>query len=120
MESKDLKNIVIVFENVEILTLEPKDFVYIKLEDITEDIVLNISGQLIKFKYAKKIKLRLYNNLKLDRLSEYRDITSIDFIYKDKSEERIFVDWNDKDDYDNFNQINKITDKYIEINIENR
>lgn len=121
---EELKNIVIVFENCEVLKLSPKIFDYIKLEDITTNYSLNMWGQFLEQIKCKDCYLKINKSKcnskvinELERINCYKDIASIELTFKDKSKKYMYVDWNYEDDYSNSYQEVIDSDRNVIVHI---
>lgn len=132
----NVKQIDIVFENCEVISLNNGMFKYLMLRNISEQRLVNcyqyengeneinkcceyMSIDINRKGYKQKMS---WENMTLEeRLKIASDITCIYLIYEDNSEERIFVLWNEEDDYNNkYQRVYRIDEDTIEIVIEKR
>lgn len=129
-----IKRIDLVFENCEVASLNKDMFKYLIFEEITEQRIVNcyqyengeneirkcckyMSVDINKKGYEQKMD---WQDITLQRRLEIgNDITYIDLIYEDNSEERIFVLWNEEDDYNNkYQRVLRIDEDTIRVVIE--
>lgn len=132
----NVKQIDIVFENCEVISLNNDMFKYLILRNISEQRLVNcyqyengeneinkcceyMSIDINRKGYEQKTS---WENMTLEeRLKIASDITCIYLIYEDNSEERIFVPWNEENDYNNkYQRVYRIDEDTIEIVIEKR
>jgi isocitrate/isopropylmalate dehydrogenase len=106
------------FENCEVLDIDKEDIDYLFINEITEGLYMK-NNIYRKTKACKNFMIRINKN-KTDykRIIEHNDIVDIHIILKDNTEECIYVDWNDAEEYRNINQETKEYEKHIDINIK--
>ena len=129
-----IRKIDLVFENCEVASLNTDMFKHLIFEDITEQKIINcyqyengenevhkcckyMSVDINKKGYEQKMN---WQDITLEkRLEIGNDITYIDLIYEDNSEERIFVLWNEEDVCDNeYQKVLRIDEETIRVVIE--
>ncbi|MNW58656.1 hypothetical protein D3C74_365350 [compost metagenome] len=118
---KNIKYIDIVLENCEVIRVKKEHIYCLSLSNITRSIHHSSLNNTLEFIEAKGtfIKLLLQGNymdafldpenwkpdyLPFSRLQEHHDITHVDVIYEDDSNEYISVNWGGDSDYSNSNQ----------------
>lgn len=133
----EVKQIMLIFENCESMTIPRKYIGVLFIDDIKTSIsrcaINSISkssscesfGILIKSEYSELGRDRLINLFTdakpFERALQYSDITSIEVVYEDDSKEVIYVNWCDSDELWAFNNeyqssgLNSIGDLWIEI-----
>src|SRR5690606_31857933 len=133
-----LKNVEIVLENCEVITIPAEDFEYLSIQDVKESCYIHSSSFRVD-KISSDIHMAIKDSanilenypsmtfeeqtqLPFDRLLNYADITQIHFKFEDKNESYVvYVDWHDEDEYSNRYQKGEFEDGQliIIINEEN-
>ena len=132
----NIKRIDLVFENCEVVSLNNDMFKDLIFDDIVEQKIVNCyqfeNGENQTQKCCKYMAIDInkkdyeqkmnWQDITLEeRLKNGNDITYIDLIYEDNSEERIFVLWNEEDDfYNKYQKIYKVDEDTIMVEIKNR
>lgn len=131
----NIKRVDLVFENCEVISLSNDMFKALILDDIVEQKIVNcyqyengenqlnkcckyMSIDINKKGYEQKME---WEGITLEeRLKRGNDITYIDLIYEDNSEERIYVIWNEENDFNNkYQRVFRIDEDTISVVIEN-
>lgn len=125
-----LEKIDLIFENCDCVTLIPDMFKYLSIEGIMTDILVNCyqyeNGELEKIKSCNYFSITIneqglktkvsYEDTSLrNRLLAGNDITSICLYFDNKKKMEIYVPWNEKNEWINSYQKNKVEDSYCEI-----
>lgn len=134
---KEFKEIEIVFENCEVITIKREDIYSYSFSEVSKEYTYfgDIEESL---RTAKKVALTLnpsadkdYTPFGLDdvdistnvfeRIMQYRDIVSIDLIYSEDKEKRFFVPWDYSNEDDNkWQKAEYVTNDRLLITIEER
>lgn len=131
----NIKRVDLVFENCEVISLSNDMFKALIFDDIVEQKIVNcyqyengenqlnkcckyMSIDINKKGYEQKME---WEGITLEeRLKRGNDITYIDLIYEDNSEERIDVIWNEENDFNNkYQRVFRIDEDTISVVIEN-
>lgn len=131
----NIKRVDLVFENCEVISLSNDMFKALIFDDIVEQKIVNcyqyengenqlnkcckyMSIDINKKGYEQKME---WEGITLEeRLKRGNDITYIDLIYEDNSEERIYVIWNEENDFNNkYQRVFRIDEDTISVVIEN-
>lgn len=131
----NIKYIDLVLENCDVVRLESKDVKRFHVDGITEGIdyygtykgTSNISRTrhctyfsilIDNPKEIPQVSFSYPNNTNAyEMITAYSDITAIDIIYEDGTNEYIYVDFNEYNDYYNINQNNKYYNNMLEVTI---
>lgn len=127
----NIKYIDLVLENCDVVRLEPKDVKRFHVDGITEGIdyygTSHISrtrrctyfGILIdKPKEIPQVGFSYSDNTNAyEMITAYSDITAIDIIYDDDTNEYTYVDFNEYNDFYNTNQKNEYYNNMLEVTI---
>ena len=133
MPDKKIKYVDIVFENCEAARLKPSEFGCLIIDGIYKKYCINCfqyeKGEVCEFIKCKEFYIvinvkgmmvkTLEGELLKDRIKSSNDITHIDLVFTDKTNEYITVPWGKKE-YENEKQKVKITKDGIEIIINAR
>ena len=130
----NIKRIDLVFENCEVASLNADMFKNLIFDDIVEEKIVNCyqfeNGENEVRKCCKYMSIHInkkiyeqktdWQDITLEeRLKNGNDITYIDLIYEDNSEERIFVPWNEEDAfYNKYQKVYKVDEDTIRVKIE--
>ncbi|EMV3069583.1 hypothetical protein AACG64_000263 [Staphylococcus pseudintermedius] len=130
-----IKYIDLVLENYDVVRLEPKEVIRFDIEGITKEInyygtykgILDISrtrhctyfGILIdKPTEIPQVSFAYPDNTNAyEMITTYSNITAIDIIYEDGTNEYIYVDFNEYNDNYNINQKNEYYNNMLEVTI---
>ena len=118
-KNKEIKNVNIVFENLEIIVV-PIDYIgSIVIRKITNNFVYATNS--LKYKVAEYFRMTISDKFNMTivdenygernsfkRIMEYNDIVAIEIEYDDKSTDTIYMDWCELDEYSNLNQATEI------------
>lgn len=131
----NVKRVDLVFENCEVISLSNDMFKALIFDDIVEQKTVNCyqyeNGENQSNKCCKYMTIDInqkgyeqkmeWEGITLEeRLKRGNDITYINLIYKDNSEERIYVIWNEENDFNNkYQRVFRIDEDTISVVIEN-
>ena len=118
-KNKEIKNVNIIFENLEIIVI-PIDYIgSIVIRKITNNFVYATNS--LKYKVAEYFRMTISDKFNMTivdenygernsfkRIIDYNDIVAIEIEYDDKSTDTIYVDWCELDEYSNLNQATEI------------
>ncbi|EHT8099310.1 hypothetical protein KXQ07_000195 [Staphylococcus pseudintermedius] len=130
-----IKYIDLVLENCDVVRLEPKEVIRFDIEGITKEI--NYYGTYKGISDISRTRRCTYFGILIDKPTEipqvsfaypdntnayemitaYSNITAIDIIYEDGTNEYIYVDFNEHNDNYNINQKNNYYNNMLEVTI---
>lgn len=132
----NIKRIDLVFENCEVVSLNNDMYKNLILDDITEQRIVNCyqykNGENETKKCSKYMSIDInkkgyeqktnWQKITLkERLEKWNDITYINLIYEDNSEESIFVLWDEEDEYNNdYQKVIRLDKEMIRVTIEKK
>lgn len=131
----NIKYIDLVLENCDVVRLEPKDVSRFHIDGITEGI--DYYGTYKGYAHVSRTHHCTYFGMLIDKPKEipqvgfaypdnanayemiiaHSDITAIDIIYEDETNEYIYVDFNEYNDNYNINQKNEYYNNMLEVTI---
>lgn len=131
----EFKNIVLVLENCEVITVERKYLGHVYMSDF-KDTLSRSDKSLLKSKVVHEFAIEIHRSLiettkkqglygesnPIERLLKYPDITQVEITYEDDSKDHFYIHWHEEDEYNNRYQKNKLTsfgDLYIVISEQN-
>lgn len=131
-----LKNVEIVLENCEVITIPKEDFEYVSIQDIKEScyihsahfsvdkisdniyMVIKESANILE--NYPSLTIEPQTQLPFERILTYADITQIHFNFEDESKSyALYVEWHEDDNHSNRNQKTEIIDGELVIVIKN-
>lgn len=123
----DIKQVNLVFENVDSLNIDFVNIVSMSISDISLSMIKN-GDSVVSYLGCKEFSISLspeadlkteYGESGFDRITEQSDITSIELFYKDGTKESITVPFRQSESWGNHNtqQVAKIRDKFLFISI---
>lgn len=130
-----LKNVEIVLENCEVITIPAEDFEYLSIKDVKESCYIHSSNfsvnRISEYIYmAIKESANILANypsmttkeqtqLPFDRLLNFADITQIHFKFEDENKSYfVYTEWHDEDEYSNRFQKSRLLDGELIISIK--
>ncbi|UXR08197.1 hypothetical protein [Staphylococcus phage vB_ScaM-V1SC04] len=127
----NIKYIDLVLENCDVVRLEPKDVKRFHVDGITEGIDYYGTSHISRTRRCTYFGILIDNPKEIpqvgfiypdntdayEMITAYSDITAIDIIYDDDTNEYIYVDFNEHNDFYNINQKNKYYNNMLEVTI---
>lgn len=127
----NIKYIDLVLENCDVVRLEPKDVKRFHVEGITEGIDYYGTSHISRTRRCTYFGILIDNPKEIPQVGfsypdntnayemiiAYSDITAIDIIYDDDTNEYTYVDFNEHNDFYNINQKNEYYNNMLEVTI---
>ncbi len=127
--SKSVKSIELIFENIDYIVIPAHFFLDFMLEDVTVKICRCAVNAILRFNSTDKLMFVLKKEVNevassfegdvhviqyegatlFERISIYSDLTHIKFVYEDESSEEYSVAWEDDDNNEDRNRLQKAT-----------
>ncbi len=126
-----IKYIDLVLENCDVVRLEPKDVKRFHVDGITEGIDYYGTSHISRTRRCTYFGILIDNPKEIPQVGfsypdntnayemiiAYSDITAIDIIYDDDTNEYTYVDFNEHNDFYNINQKNEYYNNMLEVTI---
>ncbi|WBF81714.1 hypothetical protein [Staphylococcus virus vB_SurM-PSU5] len=127
----NIKYIDLVLENCDVVRLEPKDVKRFHVDGITEGIDYYGTSHISRTRRCTYFGILIDNPKEIPQVGfsypdntnayemiiAYSDITAIDIIYDDDTNEYTYVDFNEHNDFYNINQKNEYYNNMLEVTI---
>ncbi len=127
----NIKYIDLVLENCDVVRLEPKDVKRFHVDGITEGIDYYGTSHISRTRHCTYFGILIDkpkeipqvgfaypdNTNAYEMIIAYSDITAIDIIYDDDTNEYTYVDFNEHNDFYNINQKNEYYNNMLEVTI---
>lgn len=127
----NIKYIDLVLENCDVVRLEPKDVKRFHVDGITEGIDYYGTSHISRTRRCTYFGILIDNPKEIpqvgftypdntdayEMITAYSDITAIDIIYDDDTNEYTYVDFNEYNDFYNINQKNAYYNNMLEVTI---
>lgn len=127
----NIKYIDLVLENCDVVRLEPKDVKRFHVDGITEGIDYYGTSHISRTRRCTYFGILIDNPKEIpqvgftypdntdayEMITAYSDITAIDIIYDDDTNEYTYVDFNEHNDFYNINQKNEYYNNMLEVTI---